>query len=849
MYEISSDQCSYSKAISPLIASVLLVAFAVALGVVVSSFLTSTAKSQAQKTFSTSQCAQASLDIVQVQSCKYNPLIDSSTVLYLNFEDDSDGYIEDLSGNNNNGKLYGNTRLLLHFNERENPSSTSNSINPVPGIHVYDLTAWNNSGTFYGGNNGTLYNGSVSCYDDGTLNNLCPKWVDGKYGKALSFDGVNDYVNVADTGSSSLDLTDKLTIEAWIYWKGPYGGPDVQIITNKENSYEWGIGDTRDEGILQWALKTAETWEWHNTEIKIPTNQWVHVAITYNGSHVKAYKDGSLESTIADPDGGAVVVNNEDLKIGARGGDESAAAFFNGIIDEVRIYNRALTEEEIKACYQNRSKCPTNGLVLYLPFDEGTGRSTKDQSMWRDSSQCIHGSCLKFDGTDDYVEIPDSNSLDITDEITLTAWVKPIQGKEQYIISKRNSTGLTYIYRLGFDPGWCNNDWCYEIHLTFQNTTPVEGVTNTWKEIEPGKGCRTNGYGIVCDFYYNISYLNPLNKWLFLAGTYSKYQQKVRLYVNGNLVKEFNAWNFSLHKGDDKLYIGSGITTHYVFNGTIDEVAIYSKALSEEEIKALYQAKRAKFIEFVSSKHGKGINFDGVDDYVKVPKLWYQNYTILGWVKPLTTGIQGRHLIESFASVSKTNGDGYLIQLWEDDRIYFYQAVDDDFYAIMSGYPFLHDGKFHQFGMRFTFDGTTSKLEGILDGKIVTSSSTTGTPNESEVTYTRIGHGAFNGTLDEVIIYNRSLSEQELQRIFTTQVLLYNPSEIELTNLTLIATIKNLWTNQTETIVNQTSLSIKPGEYKPVQIRLPYGEIQEIRATAKNCPVYIRQTKNLPKCG
>jgi hypothetical protein len=169
---------------------------------------------------------------------------------------------------------------------------------------------------------------------------------------------------------------------------------------------------------------------------------------------------------------------------------------------------------------------------------------------------------------------------------------------------------------------------------------------------------------------------------------------------------------------------------------------------------------------WVDGKIMKGLQFDGVDDFVNMPKVWTTQYTIIGWAKPTTTGIAARHLIESFASASTDNGDGYLIQLWTNDRIYYYQAVNNNFYALITSYPFPHDDTYHQFGMRFTYDGATSKLEGILDGQIVTSRSTTGTPNQSAASSTRIGHGTFAGIIDEVRIYNRALTDAEIKALY-----------------------------------------------------------------------------------
>jgi len=191
----------------------------------------------------------------------------------------------------------------------------------------------------------------------------------GIFGKAVRCDKANsEYVNIPESGSSSLDLTQGFTWEVWIYPFSCSGG----IIFNKESSYEWMISSSCE---VAWALMTAGSWEWHYTGIYVPLNEWTHLALTYDGTYVRVYVNGELKSTIKDPDGGAIDTNDNDLRICARGGDGSASQFFDGMIDEVRIYNRILSEEEIKAHYIRGllSLFNERGIVAYkIKHSEGT---------------------------------------------------------------------------------------------------------------------------------------------------------------------------------------------------------------------------------------------------------------------------------------------------------------------------------------------------------------------------------------------------------------------------------------------------------------------------------------------
>ncbi|MGC9058478.1 MAG: LamG-like jellyroll fold domain-containing protein, partial [Candidatus Nanoarchaeia archaeon] len=192
---------------------------------------------------------------------------------------------------------------------------------------IFDNSTYNNFGKFYGGL--------------GT-NNITA----GKFGKALRFDGVNDYVEALHPAGN---LTGPLTFEAWIYPTGPgSGGTYGGIIVNKENS--WEVARFAD-GTIRWAFKnTAPGWNWINTGYVAPLNTWTHIVVVYDitTNQVRTYANGNLVHTYSIS--GLIATTTYNLRIGGR---TSVSQYFNGIIDEVRIYNRVLSPEEINASYNN----------------------------------------------------------------------------------------------------------------------------------------------------------------------------------------------------------------------------------------------------------------------------------------------------------------------------------------------------------------------------------------------------------------------------------------------------------------------------------------------------------------
>jgi hypothetical protein len=171
--------------------------------------------------------------------------------------------------------------------------------------------------------------------------------VAGLKGKALDFDGVDDYVECAD--SSSLDIDSALTIMAWINIDYE-SNPCARIISKYDYelvyppwmyefySYELALST---HGELIFISNSCYYYNWDN---ELPMDVWVHVAVTLsNYGTAKMYINGQLEDIFTDVP--LPTPNDEPLTIGI---SSDLTASFDGTIDEVRLYNRALSQEEIQ---------------------------------------------------------------------------------------------------------------------------------------------------------------------------------------------------------------------------------------------------------------------------------------------------------------------------------------------------------------------------------------------------------------------------------------------------------------------------------------------------------------------
>jgi len=205
-------------------------------------------------------------------------------------------------------------------------------------------------------------------------------------GKALELDGADDYVEIPD--DDSLDLTNEITMEAWVK-PGQQSDSTCTgggIILNKEYSYEIAI--TKDNSV-EWALagptgNPPSQWQWYNTWVTISQNVWSHIVVTYSPPIAKTYINGELVDTFDvtnHPYHYSTDLIPSDLKldIGARTTPldhphcPGVNSFFNGEIDEVAIYNRALTQEEIQhrynmGMYEKKICCKSGGAVPPTPL-------------------------------------------------------------------------------------------------------------------------------------------------------------------------------------------------------------------------------------------------------------------------------------------------------------------------------------------------------------------------------------------------------------------------------------------------------------------------------------------------
>ncbi len=380
-----------------------------------------------------------------------------------------------------------------------------------------------------------------------------PSRVLGKFKGALSFDG-DDYVSVPH--STSLDIATG-TWEIWLKFDKKPGDAPVGLMNPLAKEEQYWIHASSDNSI-QAKINVGGTRYIATTGADfIEIGVWHHVAGTYDGDALKLYVNGVLRDSNTLPSGSLSVTTN----ILAIGTWSSLVDFFEGTVDEVRIWSRPLSASEVLASAQA-------GLRALWHFNEDSSSTAADASGYEndgtlngdaefDSGDGRFGNAVTLDGSGDFVQVAQSSTLEPT-EVTVEGWVKSDNpgGNFRYLLSKgaKACQAASYALYTGSTGGL--------FFYVFDGGSPAvlsSGVTASeiWDD-----------------------------EWHHVAGTFDG--STVRLYLDGEEIGSGASTAISIGYAlptTNDLFIGrySGSCT-LEFTGDVDELHIWARALSIEEI-------------------------------------------------------------------------------------------------------------------------------------------------------------------------------------------------------------------------------------------------------------------------
>lgn len=632
------------------------------------------------------------------------------------------------------------------------------------GYWSFDEGTGTQAGDFSGGdNNGFVTNAT---------------WTNGKFGNALDFDGSGDYVQAA----LSPDITgdDPRTIS---FWANVDSSEDV---SGRQGWYIWqgpnsqGAGELYSIGVEGGYIEVAHWSDDRNyTDALVDFDNWQHVVVVYHGGgDERVYLNGELADST---NGSALVTTTGDWYVASRSGSTD---YLHTKMDELRIYNRALAASEVQRLYQagqvQVKSANKSGLVGYWSFDEGAGTQAGDFSG-NDNTGTLAGStlpswvsgrfgnALSFDGSTSDINLSSSDPFStLTSSFTITHWIKTSASSGQMYTVANAGGGSGF--RFGLSSG----------KVAF-----LVGDAGGYKESACGSATVNDG------------------EWHMITGVYSR---------SGTL--QFTCYIDGVYQADVALtdsYDAMSTTAPGIgkppccvaFNGSLDEVRIYDRALSAAEIAGLYEVTATRANASQNSqltdglvgmwsfngpdisgttaydrsgqgnngtlsgatipqptigKVGQALTFDGVS-YINLSNptsLQINEGTIVAWIRTSDAGSGYRGIVQK--------SQAYGLYLFNNEF-----GVYDDAASVWRGSgESLNDGDWHQV-VAVLDSGVTNGTALYIDGSLVTSVTQTVDTQGASAFIGRGQGGAsqvFNGVIDEVRVYNRKLSADEVSLLY-----------------------------------------------------------------------------------
>ena len=456
----------------------------------------------------------------------------------------------------------------------------------------------------------------------------------GRANSAYSFDGIDDFIIIPN--SNSLNFTDQITLAYWVKLESsaPYYFP-YHIIEKYDS---WGSGQR------EWDINFGIGLSFSNWLTSFTADVYYFLVMTYDGDSIRVYKNG--EKCLSSPLSGSIPYNTNDVYFGeyTLGGDY----YFDGVLDDIRIYNRALSEREVYILYHegDTSFCyvPANGDTISLIVTSDLPCITNNP----DTSNLIIITVNQPD-TLEVTITASANPVCAGDTVCFTATIENGGNNPtyQWNVNGSLSEGLLAWYpfngnandetgnghdgtvtgastttdRFGNPDKACLfNGTSDKIDAAFpdlplgdQSRTislwakgadniPTQDMVgygsdnpfhsqfyiNYWENNCPAPTF-TNGIGIDVHLKFFGTNIHFTDQWKHIVVSYDQNSKKIRVYINGSkIVEDTVTLNTTLDSNDSTLHIGSEDGLFRYFDGKIDDIRIYNRMLSDIEVTSLY---------------------------------------------------------------------------------------------------------------------------------------------------------------------------------------------------------------------------------------------------------------------
>ena len=428
------------------------------------------------------------------------------------------------------------------------------------------LVAWYQMNGSAADSSGQGHNGTLTNFTFDTTTN---GWVNGKFGQSLLFGGAQKYMTASDAGLPS--GASPRTLSAWV------NVPVLPTSCTNETVIAYGsVGAGLLNGLqIQKCSNTDQlVFSGYGADVLVAKtlaiNTWNLLTGTYDGTTASLYLNGQLIGS------GAKTWNTtlQNINVGRLYNSALETSVFNGSVDDVRIYNRSLSVAEIGQIYTGSQ--PVNcdqSCAAWWKLDETSGTIAKDSTVNANTGTLanftfdgitngwvggVFKNSLLFNGSTTVVNVPNSASLNLAGPMSITAWFNmntvPAGGQIANILTK--TAEEYYVRILGSGTGGCTATACVDF------------------------GSNANPHVLV-----PVASL-PTGAWHYATGTYDGTNYCV--YLDGST--KSCAVGAAPASATDALVIGGNAGR--LFNGTLDDLRIYSRALTLYEIYEQYSAGR-----------------------------------------------------------------------------------------------------------------------------------------------------------------------------------------------------------------------------------------------------------------
>ena len=467
----------------------------------------------------------------------------------------------------------------VEYDAGSDPESNSS----IPGLD-YGMLAWypfdgNASDMSGNGRDGTTFNGAG--------------WSEGKLGQALSLDGVNDYVDVGD-----FEIGGAVTFAAWVKYDAFKKWSRVFDFGNGENNQNILMANDMSTSASRFNLHLPSGSPSLNGS-NLTLNSWIHrVGVIKANGNMELYLNGNLDVSNVNT---AILPTLTRTQQFVGRSNWSVDEYLDGLIDDFRIYGRALSADQISELYQmpgsdadgdgftyadeieagtdpnSGSSKPeiSNGLLLWYPLDgntsdmSGNARHATLSNANGSTSGFVDGRILKaldFDGVDDFLTVPHDSGLDMRRTMSLSLWLKldtiPTTGYSAICYKGGGNGGSTRTYSL-----WLENGNRF-IHATSADSTDQQHANSA-----------------------NSAFAN--NSWMHLVMLLDRHNGTIRAFKDKTLVASDTIRTTDTVSSSNPLLFGTsqeGNSDFSDIDGQMDDIRLYDRILYSFEIDNLYDA-------------------------------------------------------------------------------------------------------------------------------------------------------------------------------------------------------------------------------------------------------------------